>query len=135
MAEWENGDPEHVGALLGGVISDLGIAKKLSECRVLLAWEEVAGVELCRRARPLRMVDARLELAVPSAAWRTQVSFAKDDLIRKLNERVGKTLIRDIKVVNKSLEQSASRPAPASTPTGAATTGRERSHPERVEEE
>ena len=135
MAECENGEPEHVGALLGSVISDLGIAKKLSECRVLLAWEEVAGVELRRRTRPLRVVDARLELAVPSAAWRTQVSFAKDDLVRKLNECVGKTLIRDIKVVNKPLEQSATRPAPASIPTGAGTAGRERSHPERVEEE
>ena len=127
-------DPEHLGALLGAVVSDLGIATKLAECEVLLAWEEVAGAQLQHRCAPLRVVDARLELAVPSAAWRTQVSFAKEDLIRKLNERVGRTIIRDIKIVNKALEQSATRSLrAATTPTDSGIGWRELSQPGREE--
>ena len=104
MSEKGRGDPVELGDALGAVIADLGIGTKLAESRVLLAWSEVAGPELSRRARPLRMSNGRLELAVPSAVWRTQIAFAKESLAHKLNEHIGEPLVREIKAVNNPLD-------------------------------
>jgi hypothetical protein len=97
-----------VGGLLNGVLTELGLVEKLRECRALLAWEEAAGPAVAARARPLRIRRGRLELAVPSAVWRTQLSFARDDLLCRINELAGETVIREIAILNRPLEEGLS---------------------------
>lgn len=92
---------EAVGDLLDGVLTELGVADKVRECRALLAWEEVAGPRLAERARALRVHRGRLELAVPSAVWRTHLSFSKQQLLQRINERLGRRVIRDLVFVNR----------------------------------
>ena len=99
------GDPVALGSLLDGVLADLGAAEKLTECRALLAWEAAAGEALAAQARPLRIRKGRLELAVPSAVWRTQVTFARDDLVRRINELAGAAVVREIAIVNQPLDK------------------------------
>ena len=104
----EPAEPVAVGGLLEAVLSDLGVGEKLRECRALLAWEEAAGAVVAAQARPLRMRRGRLELAVPSAVWRTQLTFAKDDLLRRVNELAGDVVVREIVILNQPLEKGLS---------------------------
>lgn len=100
-----------VGALLDGVLSDLGVADKVRECQALLAWEEVAGPHVADKARALRVHRGRLELAVPSAVWRTHLSFSKQQLLQRLNQRLGRRVIRDLVFVNRPADEGrADRP-------------------------
>ena len=128
-----DGDATPLGALLTSILGELGVSGKLAECEVLLAWEEVAGPELAARARPTRVRNASLELAVPSAAWRTQLSFAKDDLVRRLNERVGRSVVSDIKLTNSPLEELRSPRPGLVSPTGTDAAQRARAQHERKE--
>jgi predicted nucleic acid-binding Zn ribbon protein len=88
-------------SLLGSLIAELGIEGKLAECRAQLAWEEVAGPSLARHARALRVRNGRLEVAVPSAVWRSQLSFMQQDIILRLNELAGSPVIKELVLVNK----------------------------------
>lgn len=90
-----------VGELLDGVLADLGIGQKLREYQAVLAWEEAAGPDLARHARALRVRRGRLELAVPSGVWRTQLSFSKQQLIKRVNELLGTRVVRDLVFVNR----------------------------------
>ena len=101
-------EPLALGGLLNGVLSELGLAEKLRECRALQAWKEAAGPAVAARARPLRIRRGRLELAVPSAVWRTQLSFARADLICRVNELAGETVVREIVILNQPLEKGLS---------------------------
>ena len=101
-------DPVVLGALLEGVLADLGAAEKLTQCRALLAWEAAAGEALAAQARPLRIRKGRLELAVPSAVWRTQVTFARADLVRRINQLAGAEVVREIAIVNQPLDKGLS---------------------------
>lgn len=100
---------EVVGDLLGGVLAELGVADKLDSCRALLAWEEVAGASLSAHARPLRLHRGRLELAVPSGIWRTQLSFSKRQLVERLNRHLGKALVQDLIFVNRPEDSGRGR--------------------------
>lgn len=101
------GGPEAVASLLEGVLEDLGVAGKVRECQALLAWESVAGPQLARHARPMRVQRGRLQLAVPSAVWRTHLSFSKQQLVERINQRLGGRVIRDLIFVNRPIEDRA----------------------------
>ena len=97
----ESSEVEGIGSLLKVVIDDLGVEEKMARAQVVLSWPEVAGPELASRSRALRVHHARLEVAVPSAVWRTQVSFVKADLVKRINERIGSPTIKDIRLVSR----------------------------------
>ena len=99
--------PESVAALLEGVLEDLGVAGKVQECQALLAWESVAGPQLARHARPIGVRRGRLQLAVPSGVWRTHLSFSKQQLVERINQRLGRRVIRDLIFVNRPIEDRA----------------------------
>ena len=67
-----------------------------------MAWDEVVGPEVAQRARPLRVRNGRLEVAVPSAVWRTQLNFSKKDLIDRINHQLGKEVVKQLILLNKS---------------------------------
>ena len=92
--------PETIGKLLGTTLSELGVEEKLKECKAMLAWEKVAKPPLDHHAKPLRMRRGRLELAVPSPIWRTQLSFLKEDMKRRINSCVGSDVVREIVLIN-----------------------------------
>ena len=96
--------PEALAALLEGVLEDLGAAGKVRECQALLAWESVAGPQLARHARAMRVRRGRLQLAVPSAVWRTHLSFSKQQLVERINQRLGRRVICDLILVNGPVE-------------------------------
>ena len=98
---------EAISALLEGVLEDLGATGKVRECQALLAWESVAGPQLAQHARAVRVHRGRLQLAVPSAVWRTHLSFSKRLLVERINQRLGRRVIGDLVFVNRSIHDRA----------------------------
>ena len=92
---------ETVGTLLKTVLADLGVDDKLQECRALLAWEEVAGEHLAEQAQAIGVHRGRLQLAVSSAVWRTHLSFSKQQLLDRMNQRLGERVLKDLVFVSK----------------------------------
>ena len=107
--ETDSGDsgPVAISALLEGVLEDLGAAERVRECQALLAWESVAGPQLARHARAEKVQRGRLQLAVPSAVWRTHLSFSKQLLVERINQRLGRRVIRDLVFVNRPIQNLA----------------------------
>jgi predicted nucleic acid-binding Zn ribbon protein len=99
--------PEAISGLLEGVLEDLGAVGKVRECQALLAWESVAGPQLAQHARAVRVHRGRLQLAVPSAVWRTHLSFSKQLLVERINQRLGRRVIRDLVFVNRRIQDRA----------------------------
>lgn len=99
MAEPRPAGAEPLQNLLEAAIAELGQSEKLLEARILIAWEEAAG-PLARHARPLRIRHAKLEVAVSSPAWRTQLNFVKQEIVDRLNASAGKKVIAELVLLN-----------------------------------
>lgn len=80
-------------------MAELGLGEKLLESRILLAWDEAAG-PLASHARPLKIRYGKLEVAVPSSVWRTQISFVKQEIVDRLNASAGKKVIGELVLLN-----------------------------------
>lgn len=99
MAEHRPEGAESLQSLLEAAVAELGLSEKLLEARILLAWDEVAG-PLASRARPLKIRHGKLEVAVASPVWRTQLSFVKQEIVDRLNTRAGKKVIAELVLLN-----------------------------------
>ena len=96
------GPPTVLHGLLKAAVEDLGIDQKLVECRVRMAWEEAVGPALAQYTRPLRLSKGYLEVAVPSAVWRTQLNFMQRDIATRINELLGGKVVKGLKLLNQS---------------------------------
>ena len=96
------GPPTVLHGLLEAAVEDLGINQKLLECRARMAWEEAVGPTLAQYTSPRRLSKGYLEVAVPSAVWRTQLNFMQRDIAARINELLGGKVVKGLKLLNQS---------------------------------
>ena len=96
------GPPTVLHGLLKAAVEDLGIDQKLVECRARMAWEEAVGPALAQHTSPLRLSKGYLEVAVPSAVWRTQLNFMQRDIAARINELLDEQVVKGLKLLNQS---------------------------------
>jgi predicted nucleic acid-binding Zn ribbon protein len=81
--------PAPVGRPLDRPLRNLGAPKAETVRSVFDDWAEVVGESLAARARPVALRRGRLVVAVPDAAWATQLRFLQPQLLARLAEAFG----------------------------------------------
>jgi len=87
---------EHISRSLEGLLKKLELDKKILGWRVVVIWDEVVGPRIASNARPAAYRDSKLFVRVSTTTWLHELSFMKDEIVRRLNEKVGKKVIEDI---------------------------------------
>ena len=64
--------------------------------RVLSVWPKIAGINIAKRARPLKIAGKTLYLTVETSAWMEELKYIKGDIIKKINEELQDTAVEDI---------------------------------------
>ena len=68
----------------------------LDEVKAVEAWPKVVGPFIATHTIDLSIKDGRLFVRVDSDALRSELSYSKSLLIKNLNERVGKEIVKEI---------------------------------------
>ena len=78
------------------VIKELGIRKSVVSNRARDVWGEAVG-DLINANTTLQIVDKdKLIVIVSNDAWRQELSFRKEEILKKINELIGEEAIKDI---------------------------------------
>ena len=81
---------------LEAVIKELGIRKSVVSNRARDVWGEAVG-DLISANTTLQIVDRdKLIVIVSNDAWRQELSYRKEEIIKKINELIGEEAIKDI---------------------------------------
>ena len=88
-----------IGKILENVVRDLGLAKKMSEQRAVVEWPEVVGRRIAEHARAVRVDRGRLFVQVDSPVWSQELSMMKRDILRQMNDRIGRDVIDNVHFV------------------------------------
>ena len=88
--------PSKLYVTLQSLLKARGLESRLSEYRVLGRWEKAVGPAIARHARPVKLHGKKLYLTVDSPAWMQQLSLLKPEIVRKVNEALGRTAVADI---------------------------------------
>lgn len=81
---------------LDEVIREIGIRKSVVSNRARDVWGEAVG-DLINANTTLQIVDKdKLIVIVSNDAWRQELSYRKEEILKKINELIGEEAIKDI---------------------------------------
>ncbi len=90
---------EKIGPLLGRVVKELGLEKRIEEYRVIDEWESIVGSAIAERTEPVMVERGRLAVKVKSSPWLFEMRMREADILDKIAERLGEGVIREIRFV------------------------------------
>ena len=90
------GKTQKLDELVGQVLKQLGLESKLKEYEVSEIWPEVVGGMIASRTKSVRVMDGKLFVSFTSAVVRNEIMMVKEGLIRALNEKVGKEVVKEM---------------------------------------
>lgn len=91
--------PQLVGKSVFSILRKLGIEVKVLENMVLVRWDDIVGERIAKATSAERIENGTLFVKVKSSAWRNELVYLKRDLLMKIDNEVGRGIIKDIKYI------------------------------------
>lgn len=91
---------ESIGGMLEETLRKLG----LSGAVAAIHWRQVVGEDVNRHAQPLRQMGKTLFVVTDNPVWSQELSFQKAAILKKLERKMGRGRIEDIKFITRGLE-------------------------------
>jgi len=88
--------PKQIAVSLSTVLQELGLGQRIKQVKALDLWKEVVGEQIARVTSPDRIDNGKLVVRVHNAPWRNELLFLKREIIMKLNNALGETIVKDI---------------------------------------
>jgi predicted nucleic acid-binding Zn ribbon protein len=87
----------HIGSVINKVLRTCRYESDEDLAQVWSLWASAVGEDIAKNARPEAFKGKLLLVHVTSSAWMQQLQFLKKDIINKVNDALGNTLIEEIK--------------------------------------
>ena len=88
------------GKRIDGVWNDFmkksKLNEKLVEFEITSRWEELSGPLVARHTTSLRFSKGKLFIILDSAPLKQEITMRKSELLQKVNQGIGSSLIKDI---------------------------------------
>ena len=87
----------HIGRIIPKVLKTCRQQPDGELTRIWDLWERVVGQMVAENARPAAYKGKLVLVHVSSSVWIHHLQFLKKDLVRQINDALGKPLVEDIK--------------------------------------
>jgi predicted nucleic acid-binding Zn ribbon protein len=88
---------EALSSALSRLLREHGLERPLQGWRAVDGWAEWVGARIARHTRAVGFRDGTLIVEVEGSAWMQELGFLKREIIRTLNERVGASVVQDVR--------------------------------------
>ena len=90
---------QHIGGALKKLIKTAGLEKGIAQQKALEIWPETVGKTVSKNTEPISIEQGILSIKTATPVWRQELQFQKKQIIEKLNKKLNKTLIKDIRFI------------------------------------
>jgi predicted nucleic acid-binding Zn ribbon protein len=80
-------------------LKESGLDKGVKQNTALLIWDEVVGENIAENTSAEKVEHGTLTVRVDNSSWRQELVFKKKEIIDKLNSRIGKKTIKEIRFI------------------------------------
>lgn len=87
---------QSLGFLLQSFLREQGWQDIALEAKVPLIWSELIGENAAKHCTSVSFDSGVLSITVDSSVWRSELRYRKSDLINRMNEHLGTTIVHDI---------------------------------------
>jgi predicted nucleic acid-binding Zn ribbon protein len=82
--------------LMHQFLRERGLEHKIKELSVPTYWREAVGEQVDKVSTVKYFDDGKLFVEVRASVWRTELLLRREDIRRKINERCGSELVKEI---------------------------------------
>ena len=93
---------QSIGEVIQDYLRESGWQQKLDEIKIITEWDKVLGPTLAKYTDEVFIKNKQLHIRLKSATLRQELSYQKSELIKQLNDSVGKVVITDVIFKKKS---------------------------------
>ena len=84
---------------IDSMLRKFGIENAIAQNNALNIWGETVGEKVAKNTEPDRVEHGVMIIKVSSPTWRQELYFQKNEIIKKINNKIGKNVIRDIRFI------------------------------------
>jgi predicted nucleic acid-binding Zn ribbon protein len=88
---------QHIGSALEKVIQSQGLEEGLSQQKAIDVWGEVVGLSVSKNTEAVSAENGLLIIKTINSTWRLELQLQKGNIIKKINKRLEKKTIKDIR--------------------------------------
>ena len=90
---------QHIGGALEKLIKSNNLEKGLEEQKAVDIWEKVVGERINENTEPISIENGVLSVKTSNPSWSQELQLQKPHILKKLNNRLNKKVIKDIRFV------------------------------------
>jgi hypothetical protein len=87
---------ERLGQILDKSLKRLELSSRIEEYGIWPIWNETVGPVVARNAQPEKIRNGTLFVSVTSPTWMNELQYMKEMITEKLNERIGREVVKNI---------------------------------------
>ncbi len=87
---------QSIGDIMGEILKDQKINKKLFENRLIGLWGQIMGPTIERMTKQIYVSNGVLYVSLNSSVVRGELIMLKGKIVKRLNEAVGEEILTDI---------------------------------------
>jgi predicted nucleic acid-binding Zn ribbon protein len=100
-------EPTDLGRLLREAAASWGIEHPGELAALFSRWEDIVGERVARRCEPVSLKDGVLKVNAASAAWAAELRYLEPEIAKRVNEKLGPDLVREVVVAFGSPKRAA----------------------------
>ena len=90
---------EKLKTALEKTLKEAGAQKMVTKGKAITLWSKVAGKEISKATEATHIEKGVLFVKTKSPAWRNELMFQKEEIVKKFNNLLKKRIIKDIKFI------------------------------------
>ncbi|WP_062204965.1 DUF721 domain-containing protein [Demequina salsinemoris] len=92
-------DPAPMSDTVASLMRRMGWTEQIEITSVTARWREVVGDQIADRCEPLGFEEGVLTVRATTTAWATQLTLMKGQLTHRLNEELGREVVKELRVL------------------------------------
>ena len=90
---------EKLNTSIQNFLESYGLKKGVKQNSAILYWEEVVGKKISKNTKPQSVEHGTLTVSVSNPAWRQELVFKKEEIIKQLNKKIGENTIKEVRFI------------------------------------
>ena len=90
---------QHISRAIENLLRKAGLEKGVAQQNALLVWKEVVGERVAENTTAEKIDHGVLVVRTTTPVWRQELQFQKTTITKKLNKKLGKKVVKDIRFI------------------------------------
>jgi len=90
---------QHIAKALKKLIKSTGLNKGLDQQKAIEVWQDVVGDKISNNTETVSVERGIITVKAKTPTWRQELYLQKEQIIKKINSKVNKKIIKDIRFI------------------------------------